>query len=230
MKKWFLSLLFGARTEATPSPQPAAPVYSADDRKLDLIWSRFAKLVFPTSSQKYFQTLPPPPLFRREDHPEITADWPDLLAGHRFLLVALPPKYERNEDDICHGYEQKRMRYPLRLDVQDAGGFTAYCLSDAFALTIRDEVERWQYNALLWNRDQPDDPRHDEAAILNPPIEVHLLDPEAAELVKVRIPRWPFPPPSLPPLAPAKLISPQPCPGIGKALSVPKEKVKKLSR
>ncbi len=115
--------------------------------------------------------------------------------------------------------------------MREAGGFAAYCLGEAFAASIRDEVEDWQREAFAWARDEGHQyPHHERAAIDLPDIEVHLLDPEAAELVKIKLPRWPFQSPFFPPPAPASRSRRPPSPGIGRALRLPTRKKDSRSR
>lgn len=218
MKKMFSSLfsrLFGVRAESTPPPPPA-PVLSAEDRTLDAIWLRYWEIMCPPTDR----------LLRRQDYAVFTRAWPQMLReDRRFVMVVLPMKYERDRPP----YHPTLWPFPLRSKVQAAGGFEPFCRSAPFLDYLRLHVIAWQRAAIAWNQD-PDlpagSPRHKENVILNPDIAVFLLDPDETELVKVKLPRWPFPPPEPPePPAPvpAKLIPPPTQPGIAGALRPPKK-------
>lgn len=212
------SALFGARAD---EPAVSAPLASPEERKLDAIWSNYFRLTRTLECwQRHFLTLPPPAPYRREDFPGETSTWPALLAQHRFFLVVFPITYSLHGQDTLDWHYDKRRHFPLRSVVQNEGGFAAYCSSVVFAHVIRQTVTDWQLAALEWNRAEGHRfPHHEPEAILKPDITVHLLDPEATELVKVKLPRWPFRPPEPPAPMPAKLIPPPTQPGIGKAIS-----------
>jgi hypothetical protein len=204
---------FGDTAEVTPPPPPA-PVSSAEERQLDARWARHSALT----------RHPADGPLRREDCPGVTELWTEKLRGNcRFLLVVFPVSFERSGSGFIHSYS-KVMRYPLRRVVQSEGGFDAYCHGPVFAASVCDDVTKWQSAAREWNRT---DGRyylsHDLATIDNPELKVHLLDPEEAEplLVKVRI--FSLPPPAPVPVPP---IAAQPH-GIGHVLQPIKKKKKK---